>query len=695
MKKWYQQTDVMLGLAIIAVLALLVIPIPAFLLDTLMGLSVLIGLITMLTAMYNKDSADFSVFPSLLLVSTVFRLSINVSSTRLILLEGPSFEGQLVRAFGEFVVGGNYVIGFIIFVILVLVQMMVITKGATRISEVAARFSLDALPGKQMSIDSDMAAGLLSEEEAERRREKLRSETDFYGQMDGATKFVQGDVRVGLVITAINIIGGFIVGMAIRGEDFGTALETYTLLTIGDGLIAQIPSLLITTATGMVVTRATAKEDLAGELKNQMFMNPKILWMTSGTLLFMSILPGFPKLSLWLLGGWLGFLAYQIGQNIEKTREEEQKAEEEEKRTPGSPDQLINEFSIDPLKVELGVALLTMADQKQPGNLIERIRNLRQKFAKEMGMIIPPVRITDNIDLPSNDYSILVGGTEVAKANIDPDRLVAMNMGQVTQEVQGEPYQDPAFGQQCLLINKDQKNEAEGSGYLVVDPANIIITHLSEVIRNHSSQIMGRQEIHTLLEKLKEKFPLVTKDVNDNVKMSTTQAVIHNLLKENVSIRNMVQILEVLADHGATTNDTVALTELVRQRLGRQIISQYADKNEISVIQVDPGIESIMRDAIAFDEREGRIFALDPNDQVEIRNAFVQTYNSVQEKQVFPVFITSAEVRMGVFSLLEREISSRSFAVISYEEHAQTQVEIKLAGKVALSQQEATSDGIY
>ena len=459
MKKWYQQTDIMVGLSVVAVVMMLIVPLPSFLLDLLIGVSIMLGLVSLLTVMYNQENTDFHVFPSLLLISTVFRLALNVSSTRLILSEGASFDGKLIKAFGEFVVGGNYIIGFIIFLILIFVQMMVITKGATRISEVAARFTLDALPGKQMSIDSDLSSGLISEEEARSKRESLRKEVDFYGQMDGATKFVQGDVRVGLIITAINIIGGLIIGIGLQGQSFEQAIQVYTLLTVGDGLVSQIPSLLITTATGMVVTRSSSVQNIGADISDQLFKNAKVLWIVSGTLFLASLLPGFPKISLWFVSFLLGFLAY----NLTKSQQiEDKKNKTEEEETETTTERFFEELAIEPMKLEIGYKLVPLVDAKQGGTLLDKIRTLRQRFAREMGIIVPPIRISDNtIDLEANEYSILINGIGVAKANVDPDKLVAINKGNITQEIEGIPYKDPTFKVDSVLISTEQKQIAE------------------------------------------------------------------------------------------------------------------------------------------------------------------------------------------------------------------------------------------
>ncbi len=685
MEKWYQQTDVMLGLAVVMVVAMLVVPIPTFLLDLLIGISIMLGLITLLTAMYNTNGSNFSIFPSLLLITTVYRLALNVSSTRLILLEGPSFDGKLIRSFGDFVVGGNYIIGFIIFLILIFVQMLVITKGATRISEVAARFTLDALPGKQMSIDSDLSSGIIAEEEARSKRTELRKEVDFYGQMDGATKFVQGDVRVGLIITAVNIIGGLSIGVFMHNQTFSDALSTYTLLTVGDGLTAQLPSLLITTATGMVVTRANANTHIADDLSEQLFKNPRILWIVAATLAASSVIPGFPKVPLWSVAFLLGFLAYSINKSQGK---EATKAEEEShKKAPLMQERFLDEISIDPLKLEIGYNLIPLVDVNQKGILLEKITLLRQKFARDMGMIVPPIRINDNMNLESNEYCILVGGIEVARAKVYPDKLAALDKGNISEPMQGDAYKDPTFNVPAVLIPPTQKEEAQKRGYLIVDANNILITHISEILRRYSTQIMGREEIKMLLDKTKEKYPVVVEEVTKGMTSGAIQQVLHNLLKESVSIRNLVTILEALADNCERIKDPNLLTEIVRQRIGMQIVNQHLENNVLNVISIDPLIENEMRSSVYVDEKEGRIFSLDPKVQSMIRDALLESYRQAQTRSQLPIYLSSSEIRMGIFMILEREVSPHSFMVLGYEE-LPANIKVEPMGQVILKQQE-------
>lgn len=695
-KKWYQEIDVMIGMAVVAVVAMLVIPIPAFLLDTLLAVSLMLSLVILLTAMFNRQNTDFSVFPTMLLVTTVFRLALNVSSTRMILLKGPAFDSMMIRAFGEFVVGNSYVIGFIVFLILVLVQMMVITKGATRISEVAARFALDGLPGKQMSIDSDHQAGIISEEEARKKREELRQEVNFYGQMDGATKFVQGDVRVGLIITAINLVGGLIIGMVLRGESFASALQTYSLLTVGDGLVSQIPSLLITTATGLVVTRAGADAALGDQLSKQLFKEPKTLWTVAAALAAAALIPGFPRLSLLGIAALMGFLAFSISRAKAQEQQEEHRQKDGQIQKSSGGDRFLDEIAIEPLKIDFGYNLIPLVDPSQGGQLLDRVTALRKKFAVEMGMIVPPIRITDNMEFKDgNEYAIMVGGVQVANGRAFPDRLAALDSGGVSEKMSGEKYSDPTYGLNAILIAPEKKAEAESKGYIVVDANNIIVTHLSDVLKTYATQIMGREEIKLLMEKMREKYPSLVSEVEKGLASApgTLQSVLHNLLKENVSIRNMPAILETIADMLPKSQDAVMLTEYVRQRLGRQIVQLYSDNKILRSIQVEATIENELRNAITYDAQEGRIFTMDPQDQILIRDSFIKAFNSVQEQGIFPVFLVAAEIRTGVFMILEREISPRSFAVLAYEE-LPSDMRLQMVGEVVIEEQEQQEVGL-
>ncbi len=669
--RWMQKTDVLIGIGVIVVVAMLVIPIPTFLLDFFMALSITSGILILLIVMYVPRSFDFSVFPSLLLISTVFRLALNVSSTRLILLQGAAFDGKIIRAFGEFVVGGNYVVGFLIFIILVAVQFIVITKGATRTAEVAARFTLDAMPGKQMSIDSDLSNGVITEEEARKRRNEIRKEADFYGAMDGASKFVQGDVKVGIVITIINIIGGFAVGMLMRSESFATALTTYTLLTIGDGLVSQIPSLMVTTATGIIVTRAISEENLGEDLASQLGSQPRALWITSAALAGSILIPGFPKISLLLLSAGMGALAYILQQTKDEELSKVKSEEREAALREHKPESVLPLVHVDPLEVEIGYSLIPLVDPEQGGTLLDRITNIRKRSALDLGLVVPPIRIRDNMELEPQEYSILVKGVELGRGELQVGKLMAMNPGGVTEKLEGDEFIEPVFHLSAMWISPDKRDLAERRGYTVVDCPTIIATHLTEIIKRHADEILGRQEVQQMIDNLKNDYPAVVNELITEKKMSLgeIQKVLQNLLRERVSIRNMVTILETLSTYVTYTKDPGLLTEYVRQALSRQICKEYADrKGELFAITVDPEIENIIRSSIHDDPVEGRVLGLDPQTHEMVISSLVAAYNKAKTAAPSPVFLVSPHIRSVTFALLEREMADP--VVLSYNEIA-------------------------
>ncbi|GAB4221094.1 MAG: flagellar biosynthesis protein FlhA [Spirochaetota bacterium] len=666
---WMQKSDILLGIGVIAVVTMLVIPLPTFLLDFLMAISIMLGILILLVVMYVPRSFDFSVFPALLLITTVYRLALNVSSTRLILLQGAAFDGKIIRTFGEFVVGGNYVIGFIVFIILVAVQFIVITKGATRTAEVAARFTLDAMPAKLMSIDSDLSNGIINEEEALRRRREVRKEADFYGAMDGASKFVQGDVKVGIIITIVNIIGGFIIGMVMRGESFDVAVHTYTLLSIGDGLVAQIPSLLITTATGIIVTRAVSEDSLGKDLSAQLGSQPRALMLTAAALGLSAIIPGFPKITLILLALGIGALGYLLKQTEEEQIEKTKIEQKEAALKTHKPESVIPLIQVDPLEVEIGYSLIPLADPDQGGTLLDRITNIRRRSALEMGLIVPPIRIRDNMELAPQDYSILIKGVEVGHGSLQVGKLMAMDPGTVEEKIEGVEFTEPVFNLKAIWIDPDNRDVAERRGYTVVDCPTIIATHLTEIIRRHADEILGRQEVQQLIDTIKNDYPAVVNELVGDKKLSIgeIQKVLQNLLRERVSIRNMVTILETLASYSDYTKDIGLLTEYVRVALARQICREYADKNNtLSVITVDPEIETIIRSSIHEDPVEGRIVSLDPDTHREVLESLLGSYSKARSAGFAPVYLVSPHIRSVLFTLLEREVPDP--VVLSYNE---------------------------
>ncbi len=665
---WMQKSDLLVGIGIIAVVAMLVIPLPTIILDMLMAVSIMIGLLVLMIVMFVNRSFDFSIFPSLLLVTTVFRLALNVSSTRLILLDGAAFDGKIIKTFGNFVVGGNYVVGFIVFIVLVAVQFMVITKGATRTAEVAARFTLDAMPGKQMSIDSDVANGLLSEEDAKIRREEIRQEADFYGAMDGASKFVQGDVKVGIVITFINIIGGFVVGMVIRGEPFDVALKTYTLLSIGDGLVSQIPSLLITTATGIIVTRAVSDNNMGDQMAEQLGAHPRALFITAGALAVSILIPGMPKFSLLFLAAGLAGMGYILLQNQQDEEVQSARKVEEAAMKDHKPESVLPLIQVDPLEVEIGYNLIPLVDPDQGGTLLDRITNIRRRSALDMGLVVPPIRIRDNMELEPEIYSILIKGVEVGRGILQVGRLMAMDPGDLVDKIEGDEFVEPVFGLKAIWIDTEARDMAENRGYTVVDCPTIIATHLTEIIKKHADEILGRQEVKQLIDNLKSDYSAVVDEVEEKkLSLGDIQRILQNLLRERVSIRNMLTIMESVASFADHTRDPGLLTEYVRGSLARQITSSHVDgENNLHVITVDPEIESIIRSAIHEDPVEGRILALDPDSHNRIASSLVDAFTRSRDMGYSPVYLVSPQIRSVLFSLLEREIPVP--VVLSYNE---------------------------
>lgn len=667
MPKIYQQADILIAVGVIVVVLMLIIPLPDLFLDILIALNLMGGIIILLSVMYIKSTTDFTVFPALLLISTVFRLALNVSSTRLILLKGPAFDVKIIRAFGDFVVGGNYVVGFIIFIILVAVQFIVITKGATRISEVAARFALDAMPGKQMSIEAELNSGLITQDEARQKQLNIKKEAEFYGQMDGASKFVQGDVKVGLIITIINIIGGLIIGMAMRGETISTALKTYTLLTVGDGLVAQIPALLISTATGIIVTRSVSDGSLGTDLAVQLTSQPKAIFIASGFLFFISFIPGFPTIPLIMLSVMTGVIGYQVWQikreEHEKFQKIEAQKEEEEQKKPAS---LKNLLQVDPLELEIGYNLIPLVDAEQGGDLLERITMIRRQTALELGLMVPPIRIRDNMRLSPDEYSILIKGVEIAKGTIKTDKYLAMDSTGKSEKIEGEETREPAFNLPAIWISEKEREKAELAGYTVVDPPSIIATHITEVIKTYGYEILGRREVQQVLDNVKETNPILVDEVLKVSSIGVIQKVLQNLLKERISIRDIVTILEAVADYGDKIKNVEILTEYVRASLKRQITKSFVDENhKISVITVDPNLEGVLAESIQ-ETDEGIVSGLSPDIVNKVFENAKELLNKIQTNGAPSVFITSANVRSLLFDILER--LGVNIVVLSYNE---------------------------
>ncbi|AHD05942.1 flagellar biosynthesis protein FlhA [Paenibacillus larvae] len=674
-----KELTVLIG--VIAIVIMMVVPIPPALLDVLLILNITIALTIILIGMNTQEALQFSIFPSLLLITTLFRLALNISTTRNILAHAEA--GNVVATFGKFVAAGNIVVGFIVFIILVLVQFIVITKGSERVAEVAARFTLDAMPGKQMSIDADLNAGLINEQEARTRRQKIEKEADFYGAMDGATKFVKGDAIAGIIILLINIIGGLIIGMTMKGMSLAEAAETYSILTIGDGLVSQIPALLISTAAGIIVTRATSEGNLGSDITDQITSYPKLLYIVAGTLAFLGIFTPIHWYTTIPIALLLAAGAWKMEKNLQQKQEQEEQMEEEQQiEEVRSPESVISLLQVDPIEFEFGYGLIPLADTSQGGDLLDRIILIRRQCALELGIVVPVIRIRDNIQLKPNEYIIKIKGNIIAKGELLLNHYLAMSPGVDDETVSGIETTEPAFGLPALWIDEPTKERAELSGYTVVDPPSVVATHLTEVIKKHAHELIGRQETKTLIENVKETYPALVDDLIPNVlTIGDVQKVLANLLKEKVSVRDLVTILESLADYGAYTKDPDILTEYVRQALSRQITQQYASQEDaLRVITVGPAMEKKIAESVQQTE-QGSYLALDPSSSQIIFHKLNEQISKMVHSGHQPIILTSPTIRMYVKQLLERTM--QEIPVLSYSE-LEPNVEIQSVGVVNL-----------
>ncbi|WP_227935826.1 flagellar biosynthesis protein FlhA [Alkalihalobacillus deserti] len=671
--------DLSVLLGVILIVIMLIIPLPTAMLDFLIIINISLALIIILVAMNTREPLQFSIFPTLLLLVTLFRLGLNVSTTRSIL--GEANAGNVIDTFGNFVVGGNALVGFVVFLILIIIQFLVITKGAERVSEVGARFTLDAMPGKQMSIDADLNAGMISDVEAKARREKIEQEADFYGSMDGASKFVKGDAIAGIVIVMINLIFGLIIGMMQMGMDLTTAASTFTLLTVGDGLVSQIPALLISTATGIVVTRASSEGNLGHDITKQIFAYPKMLYIAGGTIFFLGVITPISPVFTFPIAFALIFGAYYLGKNEKRAFLEEEQAEEEEQPDEmKSPESVINLLQIDPIEFEFGYGLIPLADANQGGDLLDRVVMIRRQMALELGMIVPVIRIRDNIQLQPNEYTIKIKGNEIAKGELLLDHYMAMSPGVEDESIIGIDTIEPAFGLPALWIGEDMKEQAELSGYTVVDPPSVVSTHLTEIIKRHAHELLGRQETKQLVDHLKETYPALVEEVTpSSLSTGEVQKVLTNLLKENVSIRNLPIIFETLADYGHMTKDMDLVTEYVRQSLSRQISKQMTLPGEpMYVITLSGTVEKKVADSVQQTEH-GNFVSMDPNDSQRILESAASETDRLSQMGQVPVILCSPAVRMYVRQLLERYLPH--VPVLSYNE-LEADVEVQSVGVV-------------
>ena len=664
--------------AVIMVVAMLIIPLPHWLLSFLIIINITLALLVLLTAMNMKEALDFSIFPSIILLLTLFRLALSVSTTRAILSEGDA--GDVVETFGNFVTGGNILVGLVIFLLLVIIQFIVITKGSERVAEVAARFTLDAMPGKQMSIDADLNAGLISEKEARERREKVSGEADFYGAMDGATKFVKGDAIASIIMVFINLLVGMIIGMVQMGLPFGEAAMKYSVLTVGDGLVSQIPALLISTATGIVVTRAASDGNLGADITNQLFAQSKLLYVAAATIFLLGI---FTPIPLWItlpIAGALALGAFLMDRDKKEELSEIMELEEEVATdTMKSPENVVNLLSVDPIEFEFGYGLIPLVDATQGGDLLDRVVMIRRQLALELGLVIPVVRIRDNIQLQPNEYRIKIKGNELARGELLLDHFLAMSPGD-DNSIEGINTIEPSFGLPAKWITETVKEDAEMLGYTVVDPPSVVSTHLTEMIRANAYELLGRQETKQLIDHLRETHAILVDELTPTpLSIGEIQKVLAKLLRENVSIRNLPIIFETLADYAKLTSDPDILTEYVRQALARQITSQYGNSgNSLKVITVSGKVEKLIADSIQQTEH-GNYLAMDPNDSQYVLEAIAKEVERVSYMEQSPIVLCSPGVRMYLRQLTERYFPQ--IPILSYNE-LDAAIEIQSVGVV-------------
>ncbi|MBU0943432.1 MAG: flagellar biosynthesis protein FlhA [Proteobacteria bacterium] len=678
-----QRSDVMAAFGLVGILMIMIVPLPSLLLDLFLSVNITVALLILIISLYTIKATDFSIFPAVLLATTLFRLSLNVASTRLILLQGdqgPSAAGSVIQSFGQFVVGGNYVVGLVIFIILVLINFMVITKGAGRVAEVAARFTLDAMPGKQMAIDADLNAGLITENDARERRQEISNEASFHGAMDGASKFVKGDAIAGIIITLVNIGAGFVIGVLQKGMPMAEAAANYTILTVGDGLVGQIPALIISTSAGLLVTRSTGDSDFGSDLQQQFSRYSIAFWVVSAVLMIFALIPGLPFIPFLLLSLVMGFIGFQL----DKTKKEEkEKIEEEVTREPApKPQENYEELlNVDLLELEVGYGLIPFVDASQDGELLVRIQSIRRQFASNNGFIVPPVHIKDNLQLSPNQYTLALKGVQVAQAEMLPGHFMAMDPGMVTETIKGVPTKEPAFGLPAIWITEDKKERAQIAGYTVVDCTTVMATHLSEIIKQHAHELIGRQEVQSLLDNLAKTYPKLVEDLVPAVlSLGTIMRILQNLLSENVSIRDLRTILESMADWAPMTKDTDILTEYVRHALARSISSDLAINGIIPLITMDKSVEDEIATSIQHKET-GSYLAIAPNKAQLILDSIGKAIPLFEGGQQ-PTLLAAPQIRPHVRKLTERYYPS--LVILSHNEILPN-VKIKSLGTVTFN----------
>ncbi|MDU3107385.1 MULTISPECIES: flagellar biosynthesis protein FlhA [Clostridium] len=677
-----ENLDVLVAIGVIGIVLMIIIPLPKGVLDVLLALNITLSVVIMLITMFTTNVLQLSVFPTLLLVTTLFRLALNISSTRLILTEADA--GSIITAFGDFVVGGNYVVGIIIFIIIVIVNFIVITNGAGRVAEVSARFTLDAMPGKQMSIDADLNSGLIDEAIAKIRRQDLQSEADFYGAMDGASKFVKGDAIAGIIITLINIVGGIIIGVMMKNMSAGDAASKYIILTVGDGLVGQIPALLISTSSGILVTRSGSRDNFGKTFANQLTAFPVVTGIATILMFSIGIIPGMPKLPFFLAAAAMGVLTYLLYKEENKKQElaiamEEDEIVEMERK---EPENVMNLISVEPMEVEIGYGLIPLADETTGGDLLQRIASVRRQCAIEMGIVVQPIRIRDNLQLRTNEYVIKIRGTVIASSELMPNMLLCMDPTGDNSDIPGIKTIEPTFGLPAVWINKDQREEAEIKGLTVVDPTTVMVTHLTETIKAHSYELLGRQEVKLIVDNTREKYSAVVDElIPDLLTIGELQKVLQNLLREKVPIKDMVTIMESLADNSRNTKDIELLTEYVRFSLARTICNQIINEDRaVTVVTLHPQLEELVASNIQ-KSIQGTFPTIDPDTTTRIFNNIRDTIESVYFYNNQPVILVSPNIRCVFRKLIE--MAFPHIMVISLNE-IPNDVEIRTEGVVTL-----------
>ena len=685
-EKFTKNTDILIAFGLLAVLGVMIIPLPPVILDISLTFSLALSILILLVAIYIQRALEFSVFPSLLLVTTLYRLALNVATTRLILThghEGPKAAGDVINAFGNFVVGNNYIIGFIVFVILVIINFVVITKGAGRVAEVAARFTLDAMPGKQMSIDADLNAGLINEVEARRRRQEIEQEADFYGAMDGASKFVRGDAIAGIIITMVNVVGGLLIGVIQKNLDVGVAAIYYTMLTIGDGLLAQIPALIISTAAGIVVTRSSRNDkNMGNEMLGQLFVNPRAVGVAGAVIGLLALVPGLPTVPFLFMGLLMGGVSWMIGRYKKEAKDNDKKKLDDAASGP-KKENIETLLPLDMIELEVGYGLINVVESDNSGDLLERIGSIRKQFAIDLGIVVPSIHIRDNLQLQSGEYRLLIKGNRVGGGVLRPEAMLAMDPGNVSEVIDGIPTKEPAFGLDALWISNNMKEQAEMAGYTVVDLPTVMATHLTEIIRGHAFELLGRQEASSLIENFKKTHPKVVEElIPDQLSLGAVVRVLQGLLKEQVSIRDLRTIFETLADEAGRSKDVEVLTETVRRGLARSITAKFmTDQNTVPVMTLHPNVEETIANSLLQTE-QGVQLVMDPHTAQNLISEIARTVETHPEIAGQPILLTSPTSRRHLYKLTTRFIPQ--LVVLSHNELT-SDANVKSVGVVELS----------